>query len=102
MRRDCCRPQPVEHDSSLRNLAARNLATAGGGAANELDGTVKASFTERAKEMSSQFVFLKLFKDFPVVSHEIGRVCYGCHALPVPQTLSANADKMCVHLLPHA
>ena len=59
-----------ENYALVKRLASRHLATSGGGQAMEdADGNA-VSHTRRAQEQSSQFVFLKLFKDFPV--DEIG------------------------------
>ena len=59
-----------ENYTFVKRLASRHLATSGGGQASEdADGNV-VSHTRRANEQSAQFVFLKLFKDFPI--DEIG------------------------------
>lgn len=59
-----------ENYAFVKQLASRHLATSGGGQAREdADGNA-VTHTRRANEQSSQFVFLKLFKDFPI--DEIG------------------------------
>lgn len=54
----------------VKRLASRHLAMSGGGDANEDADGNSVSNTRRATEQASQFVFLKLFKDFPI--DEIG------------------------------
>jgi hypothetical protein len=56
------------HEETVRALAAKHMATAGGGAASNLEeaGAARVGHTALAVEQSSQFVFLKLFKDFPI------------------------------------
>ena len=56
------------HEATVRALAAKHMATAGGGAASNLEeaGAARVGHTALAVEQSSQFVFLKLFKDFPI------------------------------------
>ena len=61
----------------VRHLAAKHLATSGKGTSRDLDGIEQASYSDRAKEQSSQFVFLKLFKDFPVDEIELSRPFVG-------------------------
>ena len=65
-----------ENHAFVKLLASRHLAASGGGKATEdADGNF-VSHTQRAKEQSSQFVFLKLFKDFPI--DELGALQNTC------------------------
>ena len=57
------------HEETVRKLAAKHLATEG----SVRRDVAKIDCEQRAKEQTSQFVFLKLFKDFPIDETALAR-----------------------------